>query len=234
VAKKKKYYAVKFGRKPGIYTQWFGENGAESQVKGFPKAVFKGFATKEEAKIFLRDDYKASRKSSRSKKKIPKFKPDKNSIIIYTDGACINNPGSGGYGVVIIHGKYRKELSAGYRLTTNNRMEMMACIVGLKELETPSPVTLYSDSQYVVNGISKGWAKKWQAKDWMRTKKERAKNADLWKQLLELCEKHDVEFIWIEGHAGIKENEICDQLATKAASQKKLLIDRVYENTVPH
>ena len=111
---------------------------------------------------------------------------------------------------------------------------MMACIIGLQKLETPSSVILYSDSQYVVNGISKGWAKRWQANDWMRTKRERAKNADLWERLLALCEKHDVKFNWIKGHAGIKENEICDQLASKAASRKKLLADKVYENILSH
>lgn len=106
----------------------------------------------------------------------------------------------------------------------------MACIAALKKLDSPSKVTLYSDSQYVVNGISKGWAKRWRDNNWMRAKEEQAKNADLWERLLALCEIHDVEFIWVRGHSGIKENEICDQLATKAASSKKLLVDKVYEN----
>ena len=105
---------------------------------------------------------------------------------------------------------------------------MMACIVGLQKLEVPSPVSLYSDSQYVVNGISKGWAKKWQANDWMRSQRKPAKNIDLWKQLLALCEKHDVEFIWVKGHAGNPENERCDELANKAAMQKDLLIDEAF------
>ena len=108
-------------------------------------------------------------------------------------------------------------------------MEMMAGIVGLQELEAPSSVILYSDSQYVVNGISKGWAKKWQENDWMRTKREPAKNIDLWKQLLALCEKHDVDFKWVKGHAGIEENERCDELADEAASQNELLKDEAFE-----
>jgi ribonuclease HI len=111
-------------------------------------------------------------------------------------------------------------------------MEMMACIEGLNTLDVHSHVTLYSDSEYVVNGISKGWAKRWRNNNWMRTKEERAKNSDLWELLLELCEKHDVEFNWVRGHSGVKENEICDQLASKAASRKKLLVDGVYENTL--
>ena len=196
-------------------------------MKGYTKAVFKGFPTREEAEEFLRNDSKleSSVKPGSSNKQIP---DSDNRIIIYTDGACINNPGQGGYGVVIINGEARQELSAGYQFTTNNRMEMMACIVGLQKLEVPSPVSLYSDSQYVVNGISKGWAKKWQANDWMRSQRKPAKNIDLWKQLLALCEKHDVEFIWVKGHAGNPENERCDELANKAAMQKDLLIDEAF------
>lgn len=129
---------------------------------------------------------------------------------------------------MILDGESRKELSGGYELTTNNRMELMACIVGLKNLESTSSVTLHSDSQYVVNGISKGWAEKWQANNWMRNKKEPAQNPDLWEELLPLCKKHDVKFVWVRGHAGNKENEVCDRLATTAASQENLLEDMVY------
>lgn len=178
--------------------------------------------------IFLKKGHKGYKKSILSPHK---SKHGKNDIVIYTDGGCIDNPGPGGYGAVIIHGKSRKKLSAGYRLTTSNRMEMMACIAALKKLDSPSKVTLYSDSQYVVNCISKGWAKRWRDNNWMTTTGP-AKNIDLWKRLLALCEKHDVELIWVRGHSGVKENEICDQLATKAASRKKLLVDKVYENTL--
>jgi ribonuclease HI len=147
MVKKKKFYAVKVGRKPGIYTEWFGKSGAEAQVRGYPKAVFKGFPTREDAENFFTDDIKSNsiKKPNRTKKQIPGSDPD--STIIYTDGGCINNPGPGGYGVVIKKGKSRKELSAGYRLTTNNRMELMACIVGLQRLKVPSSVTVHSDSK---------------------------------------------------------------------------------------
>jgi len=234
MGKKKNFYAIKVGKRPGIYREWFGENGAEAQIKGFPNATHKSFPTLEEAELFLKSNIK-KRPKRKAVKKQPSdsdfdldFESDENRIIIYTDGACINNPGPGGYGIVILDGKSRKEMSGGYQLTTNNRMELMACIAGLKNLDSSSSVTLYSDSQYVVNGISKGWAEKWQANNWMRTRKEPAQNPDLWEQLLILCKKHDVKFVWVRGHDGNRENEVCDQLATTAASQENLLEDMVY------
>ena len=142
-------------------------------------------------------------------------------VIIYTDGACITNPGPGGYGVVLLYGKHRIELSGGYKLTTNNRMELMAAIEGLKALKEPCNVKLYSDSRYVVDGMDLGWAKKWKENNWRRTKSKKAINTDLWDQLLSQCEKHKVEFIWVRGHAGNKENERCDQLAKQASTGKK-------------
>ena len=157
---------------------------------------------------------------------------DVDNAIIYTDGSCINNPGAGGYGVVLIHGKQRKELSGGFRLTTNNRMEIIAAIVGLRALPVKSAVTLYTDSQYLVNAIMKGWAKKWQNNEWKRNQKEKAKNIDLWQELLLLCEQHEVEFIWVRGHSGNQENEYCDKLAFKAAQKDNLPPDPGYE-TVP-
>lgn len=150
-------------------------------------------------------------------------------VVIYTDGGCSNNPGPGGYGVVLLYGEKRKELSAGYRNTTNNRMEITACIEGLKALKYPCSVTLYSDSQYVVNSIEKGWAKRWKRKGWMRNQMDPAENADLWTQLLDLCETHQVEFKWVRGHAGNQENERCDQLAAEAINKKDLLADTPYE-----
>lgn len=143
-------------------------------------------------------------------------------VTIYTDGACSGNPGPGGYGVVLLYRGYRKEFSAGFRDTTNNRMEILAAIIGLESLKEKCKVTLYTDSQYVVNSIEKGWAKKWRANGWMRNKKEPALNADLWARLLKLCEVHDVKFVWVRGHAGNPENERCDQLAVDAAKQPNL------------
>lgn len=149
-------------------------------------------------------------------------------VIIYTDGACTGNPGAGGYGAVLIFGDRRQEISGGYQLTTNNRMEMMGAIAALKCLEKKSQVKLHSDSKYIVDAIVKGWAKKWQANGWKRNKKEMAKNPDLWQELLDLCQIHDVEFIWVKGHAGIPENERCDRLAVSAAQQRNLATDKGY------
>jgi ribonuclease HI len=155
------------------------------------------------------------------------------NVTLFTDGACINNPGPGGYGVVILYDSHRKELSGGYRLTTNNRMEILAAIKGLEALKEPCQVTLYSDSQYLVNAIEKGWASRWQAGGWMRNKKEKAINPDLWEKLLELCEIHKVRFVWLRGHAGHDENERCDELATAAACGSNLAIDERYEKASP-
>ena len=150
-------------------------------------------------------------------------------VSIYTDGACLGNPGPGGYGVVLLYGQHRKELSGGFRLTTNNRMEIMAVIVGLEELQEPCSVSLYSDSQYVVNAISKGWAKRWKANGWKRNSKgEKALNPDLWDKMLDLCGKHEVTFKWVKGHSGNKENERCDSLAVDSAKMKELPADSGY------
>ena len=151
-------------------------------------------------------------------------------VTIYTDGACIGNPGPGGYGAVLLSGDHRKELSGGFANTTNNRMELLAAIVGLEALKKPSKVTLYSDSRYLVDAIEKGWALKWQANGWMRNKRERAVNPDLWEKLLDLTKQHDVEFRWVRGHAGNKENERCDKLAVAAAKGRNLPADSGYKS----
>ena len=149
-------------------------------------------------------------------------------IIIYTDGACTGNPGAGGYGAVLIRGEDRQEISGGYKRTTNNRMEMMAAIAALKSLDRASSVKLHSDSKYLVDAVTKGWAKKWQANGWMRNKKDKAKNPDLWQELLNLCQEHEVDFAWVKGHAGIPENERCDRLAVAAARGINLPPDKGY------
>ena len=148
---------------------------------------------------------------------------------IYTDGACISNPGPGGYAVVLLHEDRRLELSGGFRLTTNNRMELLACIIGLRNLRIRRPAIVYSDSRYVVDGISKGWAARWRADGWMRTEVARAENADLWAQLLALLDADDVEFRWVRGHAGNRENARCDHLARAAAVRQDLPPDTAYE-----
>lgn len=149
-------------------------------------------------------------------------------VIMYTDGACSGNPGPGGYGVVLLYKGHRKELSRGYKNTTNNRMEMMAVIKGLEALKEPCIVDIYSDSKYLVDSINKGWAARWRANGWMRNKKERALNVDLWERLMQLLDKHQATFYWIKGHADVKENECCDFLATEALKGPNLLEDPSY------
>jgi ribonuclease HI len=225
--KAKKYYAVARGSKPGIYTTWFGPEGAEIQIRGFAGARYKGFATLEEAQQWLQDPVTLSALHS-SGETAASETITPGTIVIFTDGGCRGNPGPGGYCAIIDNGRNRKELFQGYRLTTNNRMELMACIAGLETLETPTEVMLYSDSQYVVNGMTRGWARKWRSQNWMRTKTEAAENADLWSRLLALCDRHRVKFFWVRGHAGHPENERCDELATAAADGSDLAEDQAY------
>ncbi len=156
---------------------------------------------------------------------------EKKHVIIYTDGGALGNPGPGGYGAVLLFRNHRKELSGAYRLTTNNRMELTAAIEALKALKGSCKVTLHSDSQYLVNGINKGWARRWRANGWMRTKKEPALNADLWAELLDLLDRHEVKLVWVRGHAGIEENERCDQLTQEAIQSGPLAIDEPYERS---
>ena len=149
-------------------------------------------------------------------------------VTIYTDGACSGNPGAGGYGVVLMYGAAKKELSEGYEKTTNNRMELLAVIRGLEALKEPCRVNLYSDSKYVVDAIEKGWVVKWKQNNWMRNKKERASNVDLWEQLLVMLAKHQVKFIWVKGHADNPWNERCDELARMAIQKGDLKEDENY------
>lgn len=238
MASKKNFYAVVRGRKPGIYKEWFGANGAEVQVKAFPDALYKGFVLRNEAEQWFQEmsrnansqlslGLKTPQAKATQTPQIPDFKPD---VLLFTDGGCLNNPGPGGYGIVRQIGNAAKEFSGGFRLTTNNRMELLACIVGLQSLKMPnSKVHVITDSKYVVNGITKGWAARWRQSGWKRNKEEFAENIDLWAQLLDLCEQHQVHFKWVKGHAGHKENERCDKLAKKAAKTHGLPKDENYE-----
>ncbi len=140
-------------------------------------------------------------------------------VEIFTDGACSGNPGVGGWGAVLRFGGHEKELSGGEAATTNNRMELTGVIMALSALKEPCNVTITTDSRYVVDAIEKGWVYGWQKKNWMRTANEPAKNADLWKQLLELLRRHTVKFNWVRGHAGHPENERCDALAVAAIAK---------------
>jgi ribonuclease HI len=146
-------------------------------------------------------------------------------LIIYTDGAARGNPGPGGYGVVLQWGNTMKELAQGYRLTTNNRMELMAVIAGLKQLTREGlDVVIYSDSAYVVNAVEQKWVFGWVKKGFAGKK-----NADLWKQFLELYKRHNIKFVWVKGHADNKWNNRCDELATAAADSGNHLVDTGYE-----
>lgn len=273
---KRKFYAVAAGRKPGIYTEWFGPRGAEAQVHGIPGARYKGFATRAEAEEWLRSPGPTPRATPARERvseaaaesgpepgleavagpggeaggelrRAPSREPAgelaheaaegpirgpdrrKGRILIFTDGGSIYNPGPGGYGIVIIEDGKRRELSAGFRETTNNRMELMGAIVALSQFQEPARILLTTDSQYVVNGITKGWAERWRRNGWMRNRGAPAENSDLWEQLLALSEKHDVLFEWVRGHAGHAENERCDELVRAASAKRGLPPDTNYE-----
>jgi ribonuclease HI len=150
-------------------------------------------------------------------------------VTIYTDGACTGNPGPGGYGIVLLHGEKRRQISAGFRRTTNNRMEVLAAIVGLEALKYPCKVTIFTDSQYLVNSIEKRWVHAWRAKGWKKADGKPAVNVDLWQRLLPLLEMHKVKFSWVRGHAENAENNLCDELAVAAAHQPNLPPDEGYE-----
>ncbi len=152
-----------------------------------------------------------------------------NTLTIYTDGASSGNPGPGGYAAVIVDGRRLREISGGFRLTTNNRMELYAAIAGLEALPAGSAVRLYSDSQYLVESLRQGWVQTWKAKGWRKTQKSRIPNADLWKRLLTLMEKHRVTFEWVEGHAGDPLNERANWLAQRALLGADLPVDEGYE-----
>ena len=151
-------------------------------------------------------------------------------VAIYTDGSCLGNPGPGGFAAILEYNGQEKELFGGFRRTTNNRMEILAVIAGLEALTERCSVTVYSDSRYVVDAIEKGWARKWKASGWMRNKRERAVNPDLWDRLLAELDKHEVELKWVRGHAGNAGNIRADRLAVAAANGLDLPRDEGYEN----
>ena len=218
---RKKYYAVRRGHRSGIYTEWFGPQGAQLQIKGFPGAEYRGFATRQEAEAFLSASIQ------------PSPDPDLTSethIVVYTDGGALGNPGPGGYGVVIIPPEGDpQELSGGYRRTTNNRMELMACIVALEHLDGALPILLHSDSRYLVDALNKRWVYGWEKRGWHKADGSPAKNPDLWQRLLHRLRMLQVTFRWVKGHAGHTWNERCDQLAGEAMAGSKLPVDRYYE-----
>ena len=149
-------------------------------------------------------------------------------VVIYTDGACTGNPGPGGYGAILSYGKGRKEISGGFEMTTNNRMEIIAAIKALEALREPCMVKLYSDSRYLVDAIERKWVERWRQNGWKRNALENALNVDLWCRLLVLLEMHKVKFIWVKGHADNVENERCDELAREAIAAGVLDVDEGY------
>jgi ribonuclease HI len=165
--------------------------------------------------LLLKGNYSVNTKRRKSMKKIE----------IFTDGACSGNPGPGGYGAILKYGDQIKELSQGFKRTTNNRMEMRALIAALQSLKEKCQLEIYSDSKYIVDAVNNGWAKRWRANGWKRNKKEKALNPDLWAQLLDLLDEHTFTISWVKGHAGHYENERCDDLAVQACSSAHLLSD---------
>ncbi len=241
--RKKQYYVVVNGHKPGIYNKWFGEDGAADQVANFPEALYKGFYTREEAIEWLKDLGEETlsglapelldlieQSTSTQQNESPEDILKDGKVLMYVDGGVIGNPGPGGYAVIMRYKEHVKEISGGFLLTTNNRMELMACIEGLKALKYRCSVVLYSDSKYVVDSVTKGWVKRWQSNGWKKDDEHKAENADLWERLLDLCNQHDIEFRWTRGHVGDKDNEYCDQLAMKTATKPNLPADAGYEN----
>ena len=147
--------------------------------------------------------------------------PTRKHVEIFTDGACSGNPGPGGWGAVLRYKENVRELSGGAAQTTNNRMELTAVIEALSALKEPCSVTLTSDSKYIIDAITKGWVYGWKKKGWIKSDKQPALNVDLWEKLLPLLEKHQVEFVWVKGHAGHPENERCDQMAVEQSLRYK-------------
>lgn len=153
-------------------------------------------------------------------------------VNLYTDGACSGNPGKGGYGAILTFNGHEKVMSEGFVLTTNNRMELLSAIVGLEALKEPCKVTLYSDSKYLVDAIKNGWVYSWKKKGWKKSDGKKALNSDLWERMLTQLKVHDVELVWIKGHAGHEYNERCDALAVNAYNLNELKHDEIYESTI--
>ena len=220
----KKYYAVRRGRKTGVYTEWFGPGGAQAQVVGFPGAEFKGFSTRTEAEKFLKPQSVVHSMTP---------KGGDHRIQVFTDGGAVGNPGPGGFGAVIIRPDgQRQELCGAFKWTTNNRMEMMGCIKALEAIDDKLPIALHSDSRYLVDAVNKGWARAWRRRNWKKANGAPALNIDLWQRLLMLLDDRDVLLKWVKGHAGHVWNERCDQLVHEAIDKGDFEVDEGYARQV--
>lgn len=217
---KNKFYAVLTGRKTGIFNTW---DEAKNSVEGYKNAKYKSFSNLKDAESWINNGGSTVQAEPDSSDNCEK-------IVIYSDGGSINNPGPGGYGSVIIRNGKEEELTQGYRLTTNNRMELMGVIAALEYIgKTDISVEIFCDSQYVINGISKGWAKSWKRKGWKKSDGQPALNPDLWQRLLELTDRINYNFIWVKGHSGNRYNERCDELAVNSARSGNYKVDSYYE-----
>ncbi|MBP2664528.1 MAG: rnhA [Firmicutes bacterium] len=225
----KHFYAVKTGRVPGIYRTW---DECKEQVDGYPKAAYKGFATESEANEFLTGALpprNISLPSKLAKAKTAKTSPspvppqkqrayDDDSVIIYTDGSCLKNPGGpGGYATVIQLGTLIKEIAGSEPSTTNNRMEMKAAIEALRFFDKPTSIVLHTDSQYLRKGLAEGWVENWKRNGWITKAGSPVLNKELWQELDRLNSFHKVVWNWVKGHHGNPMNERCDELAVGAA-----------------
>ena len=225
MATKKKFYVVKQGRTKGIFFTW---EDCKKQVDGYPKASFKGFALMEEALEWLYCGSSRAKKEAYKKRleadkpvSIEEFAPN---FIAYTDGSCLKNPnGPGGWATVITDTETGEitELCDGCPSTTNNRMELQAAIAAMSFPKEPSKIALYTDSKYLKNAFTEGWLVNWKKRGWIKSDGEPVLNQDLWEQLDELYQKHEVVFYWVKGHVGIQQNERCDALARREAIKHK-------------
>lgn len=245
-SRKKTIYIVLKGHQPGVYLQWEGSEGAKIQVEGFGNAVYKGFYTTEEACNWLKSqakeplppplkkwlteqEGKAANQSSKSLKFLTENHLKAGGTVIFTDGATLGNPGRGGYAAVILQNQSRRELSGGFRLTTNNRMELYACIAALESIQPPQKVFLITDSAYVYRPMRQGWLQRWAENGWKRRGGRMVENRDLWQRLHRLCQHFTIEVYWIKGHNATLENERCDRLANRAAQKPDLPEDQGYQ-----
>lgn len=241
-SRRKSIYLILKGHQPGVYQQWEGLEGAKIQVEGFANAAYKGFYTTEEAYNWLKSQAKEPLPSSlqkwlaeqekvsenHSSKSLVKNHLQAGGTVIFTDGSSLGNPGPGGYAAVILYNQNRREISGGFRLTTNNRMELYACIAALESIHPPARVLLITDSAYVYQAVTQGWLQRWAMNGWKRRDGKAVENLDLWQRLYHLCQIVTVEFYWIKGHNATKENEHCDRLANTVARKPDLPEDQGY------